>query len=138
DDSLNGARALDSREDVRSHRAQFTLPTPKGSSAPLYFAGHSLGLMPKKAAVYVNEELEDWGRFAVEGHFHGRHPWLPYHENLTAAFAALTGAKEKEVVAMNTLTVNLHLMMVSFYRPTKSRFKILIEKNTFPSDKYAV
>lgn len=135
-DSLEGARSLDTQE--RSFRDRFVFPTPKGGDAPLYFAGHSLGLMPKKASVYVNEELEDWGRFAVEGHFHSRHPWLPYHENLTAAFAAIAGARAGEVVAMNTLTVNLHLMMVSFYKPTKSRYKILIEKNTFPSDKYAV
>jgi kynureninase len=137
-DALDGARALDSQEEIKSHRDHFVFPQARGKEDPLYFAGHSLGLMPKKAVVYVNEELEDWGRFAVEGHFHSRHPWLPYHENLASDFAKIAGAKESEVVAMNTLTVNLHLMMVSFYRPTKSRYKILIEKNTFPSDKYAV
>ncbi|MCX7978641.1 MAG: kynureninase, partial [Bdellovibrionaceae bacterium] len=103
-----------------------------------YFAGHSLGLMPLKAQQYVNEELEAWARLGVEGHFHARNPWIPYHENLTSSFARLVGAKPSEVVAMNSLTVNLHLLMVSFYRPNQKRFKILIENNTFPSDRYAV
>ena len=94
--------------------------------------------MPKKASQYVNEELNSWAKYGVEGHFLGPHPWLHYHENITSSFAKLVGARASEVVAMNTLTVNLHLMMVSFYRPTKSRFKILIENNSFPSDKYAV
>ena len=119
-------------------RSEFVFPQIHDGHEPLYFAGHSLGLMPRKASVYVQNELEAWGKFAVEGHFEGDHPWLPYHENLTASFARLVGARESEVVAMNTLTVNLHLMMVSFYRPTAKRFKILIENNTFPSDKYAV
>jgi kynureninase len=119
-------------------RSEFVFPEHHNGHAPLYFAGHSLGLMPKNAPKYVAEDMEAWGRYAVEGHFEGSHPWLPYHENLTASFARLVGARESEVVAMNTLTVNLHLMMVSFYRPTAKRFKILIENNTFPSDKYAV
>jgi kynureninase len=119
-------------------RDEFVFPQTHQGHAPLYFAGHSLGLMPKNATKYVNEALEAWGKYAVEGHFEGDYPWLPYHENITASFARLVGARESEVVAMNTLTVNLHLLMVSFYRPTKTRFKILIENNTFPSDKYAV
>jgi kynureninase len=94
--------------------------------------------MPKNAPKYVAQDMEAWGKYAVEGHFEGKHPWLPYHENITSSFARLVGARESEVVAMNTLTVNLHLLMVSFYRPTAKRFKILIENNTFPSDKYAV
>jgi kynureninase len=97
-----------------------------------------LGLQPKKAREYVLEELEDWGKFGVEGHFHARHPWLPYHENLTEQTARLVGAHPIEVVVMNTLTVNLHLMLVSFYRPTSSRFRILVEGGAFPSDQYAV
>lgn len=133
--TLAEAQALDAAHPSLRH--EFVFPEGK-SGQPLYFAGHSLGLMPKNAPVYVQEEMTAWGRYGVEGHFEGAHPWLPYHENITSSFARLAGAKDSEVVAMNTLTVNLHLMMVSFYRPTASRFKILIEKNSFPSDKYAV
>lgn len=129
---------LDQQDPLKNFRSEFIFPHTKNGQTPLYFAGHSLGLMPKNAKTYVNEELEAWGQYGVEGHFEGKHPWLPYHENITASFARLVGAKESEVVAMNTLTVNLHLLMVSFYKPNKDRFKILIENNTFPSDKYAV
>ncbi len=135
--SLVAAQNFNRLDELSSFRQQFHLPQHQGRDQ-LYFAGHSLGLMPKKTSEYVNQELESWAKFGVEGHFKGKNPWLPYHENITASFARLVGAKESEVVAMNTLTVNLHLMMVSFYRPTKNRFKILIENNTFPSDKYAV
>lgn len=135
--SLANARMLDQQDPMKKFRDCFQFPETAGHHGPLYFAGHSLGLMPKKAADYIQQELKSWGKYGVEGHFEGAHPWLPYHENITASFARLVGAKEAEVVAMNTLTVNLHLMMVSFYRPTASRFKILIENNTFPSDKYA-
>lgn len=128
------ARTQDEQDKLSRYREQFHFP--KGGE--LYFAGNSLGLQPKKAREYVNAELDDWATFGVEGHFHARHPWLPYHENLTAQTARLVGAKPVEVVVMNTLTVNLHLMMVSFYRPTKTRFKILIEGGAFPSDQYAV
>lgn len=134
--SLQEAKKLD--EKFPGLRSEFVFPHSESGEDPLYFAGHSLGLMPKKAKEYVLEELDAWGRSAVEGHFTGKHAWLPYHENITGSFSRLVGAKESEVVAMNTLTVNLHLMMVSFYRPTAKRFKILIENNTFPSDKYAV
>lgn len=133
--SLEAARLLDQKSEIQS-RGDFVFPTE--FKDPLYFAGHSLGLMPKKAKDYINEELDSWSRWGVEGHFHGKHPWLPYHENLSGALSRLVGAKSIEVVAMNSLTVNLHLMMVSFYRPTAKKFKILIENNTFPSDKYAV
>jgi kynureninase len=136
--SLEAARKLDLNDELHSFRSHFHLPAEKNGRAPLYFAGHSLGLMPKKARQYIETELEDWSRLGVEGHFHAHHPWLPYHEEVTDSLSRLVGAKPSEVVAMNTLTVNLHLMMVSFYRPTQKRYKILIEKNTFPSDKYAV
>jgi kynureninase len=135
---LKEAAKLDAKDPLKKFRKEFVFPKSRYGKKPLYFAGHSLGLMPKKAPVYVSEELKAWGKYGVEGHFEGKYPWLPYHENITASFARLVGAKDSEVVAMNTLTVNLHLMMVSFYRPTKERFKILIEKNSFPSDKYAV
>jgi kynureninase len=94
--------------------------------------------MPKKAPEYINEECEAWAKYGVEGHFKSKVPWVSYHETLTEQMANLVGAKKSEVVVMNTLTVNLHLMMVSFYRPTTKRFKILIEPNAFPSDQYAV
>ena len=135
---LELARSLDSKDTLRTFREEFVFPETATGEKPLYFAGHSLGLMPKKAKTYINAELDAWGKYGVEGHFEGDHPWLPYHENITSSFARLVGAQESEVVAMNTLTVNLHLMLVSFYRPTQKRFKILIENNTFPSDKYAV
>lgn len=136
--SLSGAQSLDQKDPLAKLRQEFNFPQTSAGEDQLYFAGHSLGLMPKKARTYIEEELQDWAKLGVEGHFHAKHPWLPYHENITSSFARLVGAKESEVVAMNTLTVNLHLLMVSFYRPTAKRFKILIENNTFPSDKYAV
>lgn len=135
--NLQLAQEKDQKDSLKNFREEFVFPNTK-SDSPLYFAGHSLGLMPKKAREYINAELDAWGEYGVEGHFEGSHPWLPYHENITKSFAKLVGAKETEVVAMNTLTVNLHLLMVSFYKPTTKRYKILIENNTFPSDKYAV
>jgi len=100
--------------------------------------GNSLGLQPKRTKQFLNQELEDWATFGVEGHFHAKNPWLPYHEFLAESYAKIVGAKSSEVVAMNTLTVNLHLMMVSFYRPSQKRHKIIIEGDAFPSDIYAV
>jgi kynureninase len=100
--------------------------------------GNSLGLQPKTTKEYINQELEDWANLGVEGHVHAQNPWMPYHEFLTNSMAKIVGAKPLEVVVMNTLTTNLHLMMVSFYKPTKKRYKILIEADAFPSDKYAV
>lgn len=137
DNHLDSARSLDQKDPMSSFRERFHFPkSPNGRG--LYFCGHSLGLQPKDARRAIETELDSWATYGVEGHFEGPYPWLPYHENITKSFSHLVGAKESEVVAMNTLTVNLHLMLVSFYRPTKSRFKILIENNTFPSDKYAV
>ena len=137
-DSLESAKKLDLQDELKSFRSEFIFPKNDKGEDQLYFAGHSLGLMPKKAREFINQELDSWGQYAVEGHFKGEHPWLHYHENITASFARLVGALNSEVVAMNTLTVNLHLLLVSFYRPTKTRYKILIENNSFPSDKYAV
>lgn len=134
---IDSAKALDHEDELSHFRDRFCFPKHHEKDI-LYFCGHSLGLMPKDARRAIDTELDSWAKYGVEGHFNGPYPWLPYHENITKSFANLVGAKENEVVAMNTLTVNLHLMMVSFYRPTKSRFKILIENNTFPSDKYAV
>lgn len=132
------ARLLDETDPLRSFRERFHFPESAVGSQPLYFTGNSLGLMPRKAREYVLQELDDWSRFAVEGHLHARNPWLPYHEFLTKPMARVVGAKPTETIVMNGLTVNLHLMMVSFYRPTKERYKIIIEKGAFPSDQYAV
>ncbi len=136
--SLEAAKKFDSEDPLYSYRSEFEFPQTSMGEPCLYFTGHSLGLMPKRTRGIIQEELDAWGRYGVEGHFEGKYPWLPYHENLTASFARLVGARESEVVAMNSLTVNLHLMLVSFYRPKKNKYKILIENNTFPSDKYAV
>jgi len=134
EDSLEWAQAEDAADDLRSLRAEFLFP----ESGPLYFAGHSLGLQPRRAREYVLQEMEDWERLAVDGHFAARNPWVGYHELLTAATARLVGALPHEVVVMNTLSVNLHLMMVSFYRPRPGKQRLLIEKGAFPSDQYAV
>ena len=132
------AHALDEADPLARFRGEFLIPpTPDGHES-LYFAGNSLGLQPKRARTYIEAELDDWAKWGVEGHLHARKPWLPYHEFLTETTARLVGARPHEVVVMNTLTVNLHLMMVSFYRPTQERFKILIEQGPFPSDRYAV
>jgi len=138
DNHIDSAKTLDSNDPLNDLRSEFYFPENEGDKETLYFCGHSLGLMPKDAQTAIETELTSWKKYGVEGHFNGPYPWLPYHENITKSFANLVGAKEAEVVAMNTLTANLHMMMVSFYRPTKTRFKILIEKNTFPSDQYAV
>jgi kynureninase len=135
---LDSAKEMDAKDELNYLRQEFFFPTNSSDHETLYFCGHSLGLMPKDAQTAIDTEMNSWKTYGVEGHFNGPYPWLPYHENITKSFSNLVGAKETEVVAMNTLTVNLHLMLVSFYRPTKKRFKILIENNTFPSDKYAV
>ncbi len=132
------AEELDSRDPIKSYRDKFYIPKKTNGEDVIYFAGNSLGLQPKTVRAYVEQELKDWETLAVEGHEHAKHPWLPYHEFLTNATARLVGAKPEEVVNMNTLSVNLHLMLVSFYRPTANRHKILVEANTFPSDHYAV
>ncbi|RKG84513.1 kynureninase [Corallococcus terminator] len=132
------AHTLDAEDPLRPYRDEFLLLSSPSGAPAIYLAGNSLGLQPRKARKYVHQEMEDWERLGVEGHVHGRHPWLPYHELLTEQVARLVGARPQEVVVMNTLSVNLHLMMVSFYRPTRERFKILIEGNAFPSDQYAV
>lgn len=119
------------------YRNQFHIPQVNGKDS-IYLCGNSLGLQPKKVKEYVNETLDDWAALGVEGHLHARHPWLPYHEFLTQSTARLVGANTSEVVVMNSLTVNLHLLMASFYRPTADRYKILIESDAFPSDRYAV
>jgi kynureninase len=131
------AAELDRADPLKAYRARFHIPQHEGRDE-IYLCGNSLGLQPRDTQRYVQEELEDWQRFAVKGHFAGRRPWMPYHELFTEKTARLVGAKSLEVVNMNSLTVNLHLMMVSFYRPDKKRHKIVIERGAFPSDRYAV
>ncbi len=136
--TLQYAEQLD-REDKLSHlRAEFHIPKNKDGNDCLYFTGNSLGLQPKQTQEYIQQELDDWAKYGVEGHFEAKNPWLSYHEFLTESMAKIVGAKPLEVVVMNTLTTNLHLLMVSFYQPTKKKFKIVIESDAFPSDRYAV
>ena len=138
DTSASFAAEMDARDPLASFRDRFHIPhAPNGRDA-VYLCGHSLGLQPKRVREYVEQELKDWEGLAVEAHFHGRNPWLPYHRLLTANMARIVGALPSEVVMMNSLTVNLHLMMVSFYRPTDQRHKIVIEGDAFPSDRYAI
>jgi kynureninase len=129
---------MDANDPLAKYRDRFHIPKTKTGDDCIYLCGNSLGLQPKTARAYVEQELNDWEKLGVEGHLHAKNPWLPYHEFLTAQTARLVGAKPIEVVVMNTLTVNLHLMLVSFYRPTPARHKIAIEANAFPSDQYAV
>jgi kynureninase len=132
------ARDMDAKDAIANLRNEFYIPKTTKGEPCIYFAGNSLGLQPKKAKQYIEQELNDWAELGVEGHFDAKFPWLPYHENLTAFTARLVGAKEHEVIVMNSLTVNLHLMMVSFYKPNAKRYKILMEKSAFPSDQYAL
>ena len=132
------ARQLDQDDRLRGFRDQFHLPLGKDGHPVIYFAGNSLGLMPKAAREVVDQELENWAKFGVDAHHATGTPWYTYHEPLREPMARLCGAKPLEVICMNSLTVNLHLMMATFYRPTKSRFKILMEDPAFPSDTYAI
>lgn len=129
--------ALDTADPLSGLRNEFLVP-PHGDGEQAYFCGNSLGLQPRGVREALLQELDDWARLAVEAHFHGRHPWMPYHAEVRDGLAAIAGAEPGEVVAMNTLTVNLHLLMVSFYRPTPERPAILIEAGAFPSDRHAV
>lgn len=132
------AKELDQQDPLSAFRDQFHIPKDPEGHEFIYLCGNSLGLQPKSTSSYIDQELKDWANLGVEGHTDAKNPWMPYHEFLTNTMAKLVGAKPIEVVVMNTLTVNLHLMMASFYRPTKSRYKILIEGDAFPSDLYAV
>ena len=135
---LAAARRFDQSDELAGFRSEFTFPTNCAGERLLYFAGHSLGLMPNRAREALNAECDAWGKYAVKGHFESRHPWTRSHSSVADSLARIVGAQPSEVVAMNTLTVNLHLMLVSFYRPTRKRYKIIIENNAFPSDQYAV
>jgi kynureninase len=136
-DTLDHANAMDRDDPLSSYREQFHIPQVNGVDS-IYMTGNSLGLQPKKAREYVLQELHDWAEYGVEGHMRARHPWLPYHEFLTENMAAVVGALPGEIVVMNSLTVNVHLMLVSFYRPEGKKRKIVVESDLFPSDLYAV
>ena len=138
DTSAAYAASLDARDPLAKFREHFYFPRAEDGSEAVYLCGHSLGLQPRRTREYIEQELEDWKNLGVEGHFRGRHPWMPYHRLLTDQTARLVGAKPLEVVVMNSLTVNLHLMLVSFYRPSSQRHRIVIEGSAFPSDQYAV
>jgi kynureninase len=132
------AMAHDAADPLAEFAAQFHQPQDAAGRRLVYLCGHSLGLQSKSVAGYVEQELNDWRRLGVAGHTEASRPWIPYHEQAAAPLAALVGAQDSEVVAMNSLTVNLHLMMVSFFRPDGHRNRVLIEKSAFPSDRYAI
>ena len=136
--SLDFAKQLDQEDPISYLRNEFHIPRDKEGKEWLYFTGNSLGLQPKITSKYIEQELDDWANFGVEGHFEAKNPWLSYHELLTDTMAKVVGAKPVEVVVMNTLTTNIHLLMVSFYQPSKTKYKIIIESDAFPSDRYAV
>lgn len=136
ENTLSFARKLDRNDSLKKFRNQFYIPKVKGKTA-LYFTGNSLGLQPKSTKKFIDQELTDWAKLGVEGHMHAKRPWLYYHKFTKKALAQIVGAKPSEVVAMNQLTVNLHLMMVSFYQPTAQRYKLIVEAGAFPSDQYA-
>ncbi len=138
ENNLEYAKKLDQQDSLRSYRNKFYIPTNNKGEELIYLCGNSLGLQPKNTSEYLQQELEDWAKFGVEGHTDAKNPWLLYHEFLTNSMAKIVGAKPSEVIIMNSLTANLHFMMVSFYQPTKTKYKIVIESDAFPSDKYAV
>lgn len=135
--SLEFARSMDEKDPLRSFREKFLFPDFHENEV-IYFTGNSLGLQPKTTLSYIKEELEAWSKYGVEGHFLAKRPWFSYHENLTEKLAKIVGAKNEEVVVTHSLTTNLHLLMVSFYRPVGKRTKILCEAKAFPSDQYAL
>ena len=129
------AQQLDTQDELQHYRNEFLFPQHNGKNV-IYFTGNSLGLQPKRTKKYVDEVMNDWSNMAVEGHFYAEKPWWDYHERFANPLSKLVGANPSEVTVMNTLTVNLHLLMVSFYRPTKTRYKIICEEKAFPSDQY--
>ena len=137
ENTIEFARQLDEKDSLKDFRNKFYIPFINGKEC-IYFTGNSLGLQPKTTQDYVLNELEDWANYGVEGHFHARNPWVSYHEMFAPLLAKIVGGLPEEIVAMNQLTVNLHLLMTSFYRPTKERYKIICEAKAFPSDQYAL
>jgi len=133
--NLAFAKSLDATDELSKYKSEFIFPQHNGKDV-IYFTGNSLGLQPKRTKKYVDEVMTDWANLAVEGHFYAEKPWWDYHERFAVPLGKIVGAKPAEVTVMNTLTVNLHLLMVSFYRPTKNRYKIICEEKAFPSDQY--
>ncbi|GIZ09165.1 kynureninase [Flavobacterium sp. UMI-01] len=133
--TINFAKQLDLQDVLRKYKEEFIFPTVKGKEV-IYFTGNSLGLQPKRTKSYVDEVMKDWAELAVEGHFYAQKPWWDYQERFATPLSKIVGGLPNEVTVMNTLTVNLHLLMVSFYRPTISRYKIICEEKAFPSDQY--
>ena len=137
ENNITFARGLDEKDPLRQFREQFYIPIVNGQES-VYFTGNSLGLQPRTTQEYILNELEDWANFGVEGHFHATHPWFSYHEMFPQLLANIVGAMPEELVVMNQLTVNLHVLLTSFYRPSATRYKILCEAKSFPSDQYAL
>jgi kynureninase len=137
ENTLSFAKQLDEQDDLRHFREKFFFPQHEGKDC-IYFTGNSLGLQPRNVQAYVQQELNDWANMGVEGHFSSKHPWLNYHEMFAPLISNIVGCEDNEVVVMNQLTVNLHLLLVSFYRPTAEKFKIICEEKAFPSDQYAM
>lgn len=137
ENTIEFAKKLDEQDALKGFRSKFFIPQHEGKDT-IYFTGNSLGLQPKSTAAYIQQELNDWAQYGVEGHFHAKNPWLSYHEIFPKLLSRIVGAKEEELVVMNQLTVNLHLLMVSFYQPTAQRYKIICEAKAFPSDQYAL
>ncbi len=135
ENNLEFAKKIDSQDELSKYRDEFIFPQHNNKNV-IYFTGNSLGLQPKRTKKYVEEVMNDWANLAVEGHFYAEKPWWDYHERFAEPLSKIVGAKPSEVTVMNTLTVNLHLLMVSFYRPTLKRFKIICEEKAFPSDQY--
>jgi kynureninase len=138
ENSLNFAKQLDQKDSLSEYRNLFHIPKDSHNNDLIYFCGNSLGLQPKSTKSFIDKEMKDWANLGVKGWSNAKNPWLEYHSYLTNEMANIVGAKPLEVVVMNTLTVNLHLMMVSFYKPTDTKFKIILEADSFPSDIYAV
>lgn len=136
-DSLEFANELDQQDELKEFRNEFLIPRHNGQDA-IYLCGNSLGLQPKSVGKYINAQLDNWKNLAIEGWFNGDDPWLLYHQQMKKPLSALLGTKQEEITIMNSLTVNLHLLLVSFYKPTQKRFKILMEGGAFPSDQYAI
>ncbi len=133
--TLEFAQQLDAQDELKKYRDEFIFPQHNGKNV-IYFTGNSLGLQPKRTKQYVDEVMDDWANLAVEGHFYAEKPWWDYQERFGVPLSKIVGSKPSEVTVMNTLTVNLHLLMVSFYQPTKTRYKIICEEKAFPSDQY--
>jgi kynureninase len=137
ENTLQFAQEIDRSDELAAYRHKFHIPQHQGKDC-VYLTGNSLGLQPRTVSKYIQQELDDWATMGVEGHFHARNPWMPYHEIFPKQLSKIIGCKENEVVVMNQLTINLHLLLVTFYQPTKEKFRIVCEAKAFPSDQYAM